>query len=242
MIVIPAVDIIGGKVVRLMQGDFVKEKVYSDDPVKMAVEWQNKGASFLHIVDLDGAKYGEIINRNIISRIIKRVKIPCEVGGGLRSADDVGYFLKEGAKRVVLGTRAIEDEDFLRKMVSEFGDKIAVSIDFKGNRVTKEGWQEETDLTPDDAIARMQKIGVKTIVVTDIVTDGALKGPNIDRLKKILASVDISVIASGGISGLEDVKRLKGIAAKNLKGVIIGRALYEGKIELEQAIEVIEAC
>lgn len=239
MIIIPAIDIISGKVVRLTQGDFNKEKVYSDDPVEMAVKWQDKGASLLHIVDLDGAKYGEAINKNVICEIIKGVKIPCEVGGGLRSVYDVEYFLKEGAHGVVLGTRAIEDEEFLRKMVSKFGEKIVVSIDFRGNEVTKEGWQEPTGLAPDEVIGRMREIGVKTIVVTDIATDGVLKGPNIERLRTILSSVNISVIASGGISDLEDIERLKEIATKNLKGVIIGRALYEGKIDLEKAIKLV---
>ena len=241
MIVIPAIDIIKGKVVRLHQGDFNKEKVYSNDPIETAIDWQDKGASFLHIVDLDGAKYGEAKNRDVICRIIKSVKMPCEIGGGLRTVEDVRYFLKQGAKRVVLGTRAIEDIEFLKKLISEFGERIVVGIDFVGDKVVKNGWQEKTELSPDDVIKHMQAVGVKTIVVTDIVTDGVLKGPNIERLKKILVATDISVIASGGISCLEDVKKLKEIAAKNLEGVIIGRALYEGKIALEEAIKAVKA-
>ncbi len=239
MIIIPAIDIIRGKVVRLDQGDFNKEKVYSDDPLKMAISWQDKGASFLHIVDLDGAKTGEVINRDAISRIIKGVRVPCEIGGGLRKEEDVEYFLKEGAKRVVLGTRAIEDEDFLKSLVSKFGEKIIVGIDFRGDKVAKKGWQEETLLSPDEAIRKVEAVGVKTIVVTDIATDGVLKGPNIERLKKILASTGASVIASGGVSGLEDLKKLKSLAAKNLEGVIIGRALYEGTLTLEEAIKAL---
>jgi len=240
MLVIPAIDVIQGKVVRLHQGDFNKEKFYSDDPVGTALMWQKKGASFLHIVDLDGARHGEIKNRDAISRIIKDVNIPCEVGGGLRDNKDIEYFLQQGARRLVLGTTALEDIDYLKKLVSEFNESIVVSVDFAGERVAKKGWQEETDLAPDIVANRMQEIGVKTIVVTDIAMDGTLMGPNIEWLKKILNSVDISVIASGGISTLEDIKKLKAIGAKNLEGIIIGRALYEGKIDLEEAIRIAE--
>ena len=237
MIVIPAIDIIQGRVVRLQQGDFTKERSYSDDPVEVALNWQAKGAGFLHIVDLDGAREGKIKNGDTISRIIKSVRIPCEVGGGLRTVEDVEYFLKEGAERVILGTSAIGNMDFLKKLVFRFGGKIVVSIDFKEGRVVKRGWLEKTGLTPVDAIEQVRKAGVGIIVVTDIATDGVLRGPNIEILRKILAVTDISVVASGGISGLGDVKKLKGIGAKNLKAIIVGRALYEGKIDLEEAIE-----
>ncbi len=238
MIVIPAIDIIGGKVVRLYQGDFSKEKLYSDDPVKMALKWQNKGASFLHIVDLDGAKYGEVRNRDIIASIIKGLNIPCEVGGGLRSDKDIEYLLKQGASRVVIGTRAFEDLEFLKDMVSRFNQRIVLGMDFSGEKIAKKGWTEATDLTPEAMLKKIKNIGVKTIIVTDIAVDGTLKGPNVDRLKKILNSVDISVIASGGVSSLEDIKRLRDIGSKNLEGVIVGRALYEGKIKLEEAIKI----
>jgi len=238
MIIIPAVDIIQGKVVRLHQGDFTKEKSYSEDPVQTALMWQRKGARFLHIVDLDGAKYGKIKNREIISAIIKKVDIPCEVGGGLRDERDIEYFLEQGAQRVVIGTIAIEDRDYLKALIARFKEKIVVSIDFAGGYVAKTGWQEKTDLTPDVVARDMQKMGVKSIVVTDIAMDGTLMGPNIERLQKILGSVDISVIASGGVSCLEDIKRLKEIGSRNLEGVIIGRALYEGKIDLEEAIKI----
>ncbi|MBU0759541.1 MAG: 1-(5-phosphoribosyl)-5-[(5-phosphoribosylamino)methylideneamino]imidazole-4-carboxamide isomerase [Candidatus Omnitrophica bacterium] len=240
MIIIPAIDIIQGRVVRLHQGNFGKETFYSDDPVETALMWQKKGATFLHIVDLDGARLGEIKNRAIIDRIIKKVSMSCEVGGGIRDEKDIEYFLKQGAKRVVLGTRALEDPDYLKKVISEFGESIVVGIDFAGKKVVKKGWQENTNLRPDAVASHMQKLGVRTIEVTDIVMDGTLKGPNMEMLKKILAAVDMAVIASGGISSLGDIKALRGIGGKHLEGVIIGRALYEGKVDLKEAIRIAE--
>ena len=238
MLIIPAIDIIQGKVVRLHQGDFSKEKFYSDDPVKIASIWEEKGAEFLHLVDLDGARYGEVRNREVLTSIVKSVKIPCEVGGGLRSEEDIEYFLEQGFQNVVIGTKAFEDIDYFKKLVSRFKEKIVVGIDFSGEKVVKKGWQEETNLSPDEVVKEMQKLGVKTIVVTDIAMDGTLMGPNVEKLKEILDSVDISVIASGGISNLEDIKKLKGLNSKNLKGAIIGRAFYEGKIDLKEAMDI----
>lgn len=238
MIIIPAIDIIQGRVVRLHQGDFSKEKFYSDDPVETALTWQKKGAKLLHIVDLDGARLGEIKNRDVVTRIIKSVSMSCEVGGGIREEKDIEYFLKQGAKRVVLGTRALEDPAYLKNVISKFGDKIVIGIDFAGKKVVKKGWQEDTGMKPDAVAKDMQCSGIKTIEVTDIAMDGTLRGPNIEMLKKILTSVNISVIASGGISSLDDIKTLRGIDSEHLEGAIIGRALYEGKINLEDAIKI----
>ena len=238
MIIIPAIDIIGGKVVRLEKGDFNKEKVYSTDPLEIAKNWEEKGAEFLHIVDLDGAREGKIKNVAVITNIMKNIKVPCEVGGGIRDRADIDYFLKNGAARVVLGTKAFEDPDYLRKLIDNFNEKIVVSCDFSGNEVVKKGWQEKTTLGPIDAVKQMRAIGVKTIVVTDINVDGTLTGPNMERLKEILDAVDISVIASGGISSLEDISKLKEMNNKNMVGVIIGKALYEGRIDLKEALEI----
>ncbi len=236
MLIIPAIDIIKGQVVRLLKGDFNQETRYSSDPVEMALTWQKKGARFLHLVDLEGAKYGEPKNKDVVMRIIKAVKIPCQVGGGLRNENDIEYFLKQGSRRVVLGTSALEDMDYLERLTLKFNEKIVVSIDFSGGKVAKSGWQEKTDLSPLLAAKEIQRRGVRTIVVTDISTDGTLKGPNIEGLKEILASVEISVIASGGVSSIEDIKNLKGMKSKNLEGVIVGRALYEDKVILEDAL------
>ena len=244
MLIIPAIDIINGKVVRLEKGDFNKEKVYSDDPVQIARNWEEKGAKFLHIVDLDGAKEGKIKNADIIVEIIKSINVPCEVGGGLREEKDADYFLKKGAKRVVFGTKALEDADYFKKLTAKFKEKIVVSIDFKNISgtlyVQKAGWLEKTNFEPVALAVAMEKAGVRTIVVTDISKDGTLAGPNIEGLKQILSAVNISVIASGGISSLEDIKKLKEIKNKNLEGVIIGKALYEGSLNLEEANKIAE--
>ena len=237
MLIIPAIDIIQGKVVRLNQGDFNKKKIYSGDPVETALAWQKKGAELLHIVDLDGAKEGRVKNKEAITSIIEALDISCEVGGGLRNEKDIEYFLNKGAKRVVLGTKAFEDIDYLKKLLSKFNEKIVIAIDFRGKNLVKKGWQEKTDVTPESVALKMQEIGVKTIEVTDTGLDGTLKGPNIERLKNILTSVDISVVASGGVSSLEDIKKLNSLKSSNLEGVIIGTALYEGKISLEDAIK-----
>jgi phosphoribosylformimino-5-aminoimidazole carboxamide ribotide isomerase len=191
-------------------------------------------------VDLDGAKCGELKNSKVITDILKTVQIPCEVGGGLRTQKDIEYFLKQGARRVVLGTKVFEDRKYLEKLIPIFGEKIAVSVDFSGEKVAKKGWQEKTDLPVDAVISQMEKIGVQTIIITDISMDGTLMGPNIEKIKKILKSVNISVIASGGVSCIDDIKKLKAIGTKNLEGLIIGRALYEGKVSLEDAIKIVK--
>jgi len=244
MLIIPAIDIINGKVVRLEKGDFNKEKVYSSDPVEAAKTWEKKGARFLHIVDLDGARKGKIKNADIIVKIIKSINVPCEIGGGLREEKDVVYFLKNGADRIVLGTKAFEDINYLKNLVLKFREKIVVSIDFKnisGTMYVQEtGWLKKTNFGPIALAAEVEKAGVGTIIVTDISKDGTLAGPNIEGLKQILDAVNISVIASGGISSLEDVRKLKEIKNKNLEGVIIGKALYEGRINLREAMQIAE--
>lgn len=238
MLIIPAIDIIGGKVVRLVKGNFNKKRIYSNSPLEMAKYLEKKGAELLHIVDLDGAREGKIKNQDIIAEIIKNIKTPCEVGGGIRDKSDIEYFLNSGARRVILSTRAFEDPVYLEELISEFREKIVVGVDFSGSKVVKKGWQETTGMNLMFIVREMKKIGVKTIEVTDISVDGTLKGPKIERLKQILNTVDISVIASGGISSLEDIKKLKQIENKNLEGVIIGKALYEDKIDLQEAMQI----
>lgn len=238
MIIIPAIDIIKGRVVRLRQGDFSQEKSYSDDPLSVAKAWEKDGARFLHLVDLDGARLGRTENKEIIANIIRSVKMPCEVGGGLRTEEDVEYFLEQGASRVIFGTKAFEDIAYFEKLVSRFKEKIVVSIDFVGGHVVSKGWQEETELLPEDAAKQMVDIGVKTLVVTDIATDGTLEGPNTEKLKKIFSAIDASIIISGGISSLKDIKKIKNMGLKNIEGIIIGRAFYEKKFSLKEANKI----
>ncbi len=238
MIIFPAVDIMKGKVVRLYQGDFDRKTFYPGDPVEAALTWKKKGAEFLHIIDLDGARTGEVKNGEVIRSIIKEAGISCEAGGGLRTGDDAEYFLSAGATRVIFGTKAFEDVDFLKNLVSEFGEKrIVVSVDFSQGMVVKKGWQETTQLAAEKVLELMERAGVGTIVATDIKTDGTLKGPNVGGLKKILAATSMKVVASGGVSCLGDVESLRALNADNLEGVIIGKALYDGKLKLEDAIK-----
>ena len=248
MIIIPAIDILQGKVVRLHQGDFEKQTVYSDNPVDTALMWQDKGAEFLHIVDLDGARYGRVVNSKIIEDIVSAVDIPCEVGGGLRDHDNVASYIDKGVSRLVFSTKAFENLDYLKELCSEFKQKIVVSIDFlrQGYEyyVAKTGWVEKTSFTLNNIIEKMEKAGVSTIVVTDISRDGTLKGPNVAKLKEILDATSMSVIASGGISCIDDIEQLNQITSednlKKIEAVIVGRALYENTFDLTEALKKIK--
>lgn len=235
MILFPAIDIRGGNCVRLIQGDYNKEKVYNDSPAAQAKEWQDKGARFIHIVDLDGAKSGISQNAEIIKDIAKTVDVPVQVGGGIRSIDVIKDYLNSGVSRVIIGTAAIQDPDFLKQAVDAYGDKIAVSIDAKGGYVATDGWTDTSEVKALDLVQDLEKIGVKTIVYTDIAKDGMLQGPNFEELNAMNHASSIDVIASGGVSTAEDVKKL---AADNLYGAIIGKALYDGTVRLEDLLEV----
>lgn len=241
MLIIPAIDIIGGKVVRLEKGDFKKATIYSSNPLEICLKWQNQGANFLHIVDLDAAKQGRLVNSGLIIDIIKKISIPAEIGGGLRSEEDVELYIKNGAGSVVLGTRVFEDRGYLKKLLRNFKEKIIVSVDFRGNKVVEKGWQHKTDLEPIKLIKDMQDMGVKRVIVTDTSRDGTLKGPNIKMFEEILSAVNISIVASGGVSSLNDIRALKEIGDKNLLGVIIGKALYENKLDMKEAMKLANA-
>lgn len=247
MVIIPAIDLKGGKVVRLLQGDFNKTTVYPEDPVHAALRWESEGASLLHIVDLDGALIGSPKNIDTVKRIIENIKsTQLEFGGGVRTERDIVMLLKLGINRVILGTAACEDEDFLKNVVKEFGPKILVSIDARDGVVATKGWRGVTNLQAIDLIKRVKDLGVREIIYTNIAKDGALAGPDIPGIKKILDILSLKnltlqgkggIIASGGVSSLEDVKKLKELEPLGLVGVIIGKALYEGKIDLKEAIK-----
>ncbi|KPJ64962.1 1-(5-phosphoribosyl)-5-[(5-phosphoribosylamino)methylideneamino] imidazole-4-carboxamide isomerase [candidate division WOR-1 bacterium DG_54_3] len=231
--VIPAIDILNGKCVRLKQGRYDAETVYSKDPVEMAKKWESEGAKRLHLVDLDGAKTGIPKNIEIIKAIAKEVNIPVQVGGGIRNLDVIQELLNIGIDRVILGTTAVKNPNLLAQACEKFGDRIAVSIDTKQGKVATEGW---TQVSKKDTLTLAKEaieLGVKRFIYTDISRDGMLEGPNFEGIKNFVSQIRVPVIASGGISSEEDIKKLKETRAE---GCIVGKALYEGKFKLENLI------
>ncbi|MFD2211987.1 1-(5-phosphoribosyl)-5-[(5-phosphoribosylamino)methylideneamino]imidazole-4-carboxamide isomerase [Virgibacillus halophilus] len=235
MILFPAIDIRNGNCVRLRQGDYNNEKIYSGSPVAMAKKWAERGAEWLHIVDLDGAKTGLSSNASVIKQIADEVSVPIQVGGGIRQLETVKDYLDSGVARVIVGTAALKDTVFLKEAVSTFGDKIAVSIDARDGYVATDGWMDASNLKALDLLRQLENIGVQTIIYTDILKDGMLKGPNVEELETMNKASEIKVIASGGVSTAADVRNL---AALNMYGAIIGKALYEEKTSLEELLEV----
>jgi len=236
MNIIPAIDIKDGKVVRLCQGLYDELKCYFNNPVDIAEKWIESGARMLHIVDLDGAREGYPKNKDIIKEIISIKKNTfIEVGGGIRTSDAIEYILNIGADRVVLGTKAL-DKLFLEKVLSKFSERIIVSVDSKEGFVAKEGWQTKDSIGDVKFIELLKEIGLKEVIFTDISKDGMMAGPNIKKIKSILEKTKIKLIASGGVASMEDIKELKNLSSLGLSGVIIGKALYEGTINIKDAI------
>ncbi len=237
MLILPAIDLKDGEVVRFVQGRHSKT-VYSQDPVKTAKHWVKQGARMLHIVDLDGAMTGIVKNMPLVKEIVSTVDVGVEFGGGVRDIGIVRQLLTYGVKRVILGTRAIEDKVFLESAVKEFGDQVIVSIDARDGRVMIKGWVESAaSLDVQEYCARLLQIGIQRVIYTDVSKDGTLQGPNISGVKGLL-KLGMSVIASGGISSLGDLKKLKTLEKKGVAGIIIGKALYEGKFTLSQALKI----
>lgn len=229
MLLLPAIDLMGGEVVRLKRGLATEKTVYSNDPVAFAKKWEDAGADWLHIVDLDAAFGGVPRNLEHVQKICEAVNIPCELGGGMRSADNVSAAFAAGVSRVILGTRASESIDYVREMCQEFGgERIAVGIDAKNGLVAVKGWTETTTQKATDLALSAQAVGVGTIIYTDIATDGMLVGPNYAELQAMLDTLNCNLIASGGVSAVEDLHKLAEM--KGLYGAIIGKALYDGKI------------
>ena len=240
MIILPAIDIRGGKCVRLTQGDFERETVYSDDPQEVAQKWQNEGANFLHVVDLDGAKAGSPINIFTIKHILEVVKIPVEVGGGIRKMEDIENLLEMGVRRVILGSAAIENPELVREAAEEFGENIVVGIDAKDGKVAVHGWRDSSEMDSVELVEQIGDFGISRIIYTDISRDGMLSGINAEHFADLARKSGISVIASGGVGSLEDIRSLKVYEADGVAGVIIGKALYTGAISLKDAIAVAE--
>lgn len=230
----PAIDMKGGKCVRLTQGLFDNVKVYSDTPADMAKLWVSQGASFLHIVDLDGALAGRSVNEEAIRAIVKSVDVPIQLGGGIRSAEAVQYMLDLGITRCIIGTRAVEQPEFIRELIERFGpERIVVGVDAKNGMVAVEGWEKVSSLTAVDLCMQMKGFGVEHIVYTDISRDGTLTGPNVPYTKMLTDQTGMDIIASGGMSCMDDLIRLD---ENGIKGAIIGKALYEKKISLPDAV------
>lgn len=233
MLIIPAIDIKDGKCVRLRQGMAHEVTVFGEDPVAMARYWESEGARYLHIVDLDGAFQGKPVHRGIIEEIMRAVRIPVEVGGGLRTDEDIQAMLDAGADRVVIGTRACCDVSTLTELATAFGPRLAVSIDAREGRVQIKGWVETTPLRAVDLARRAQTAGIRWIVYTDTAKDGTLSGLNLTAIAQLCDATECQIIASGGVSSKEDVASLNRLGKSNLVGVIIGRALYERQVFLK---------
>lgn len=237
MKIFPAIDLYGGKAVRLFKGDYAQMTVYGDDPVAIAKTFQKKGAKYLHVVDLEGAEKGSPAHLALIQKIVRETGLFVEVGGGIRSMSTVDAYLKSGANRVILGTAAVTDEDFLRSALAKYGEKIAVGADIKEGKVAIRGWKESSPYTVEAFFEKMQSLGVKTVVCTDVSKDGAMQGANVALYERLKKSFAIDIIASGGVSSLADVAELR---KRGIYGAIIGKAYYIGAIQLEEAIEVAE--
>lgn len=232
----PAIDLKDGKCVRLLQGDYNEVTVYGMNPGEMAKKWESLGGDYLHIVDLDGAKEGKAVNGKAIRQIVEAIQIPIEVGGGIRSIEDIRLQLSLGAQRVILGSVAIKNRGLVKEALETFGtDKIVVGVDAKDGMVAIEGWIEVTDTSAIAFCKELEKMGVQTVIYTDIAKDGMMQGPNIEETRKLVESTHLDIVASGGVSSLEDLKALEKIG---VYGAIIGKAIYTGAIDLEEAAKL----
>ncbi len=238
MIVLPAIDLRGGKCVRLFKGDFSQETVYSDQPEEMAQKWQSQGAEYLHLVDLDGARKGSPQNMFVIKRIIDSVDIPVELGGGIRTLENIENMLDIGVERVILGSVAVRDPELVREACIEFDNRIAVGIDARDGIVAVDGWGVSGDMDAVELAMRMGDVGVQTIIYTDISRDGTLAGVNVEATAELARSSGVNIIASGGVGSIDDIEALKKHEIDGITGVILGMAIYTGAIELPKAIEI----
>jgi phosphoribosylformimino-5-aminoimidazole carboxamide ribotide isomerase len=238
VILYPAIDIRGGQAVRLLRGDYERETAYDADPADAALRWAGEGAEFLHVVDLDGAKAGEPRNLDAVRRIAAAVECPIQVGGGLRSEDSVAALLEAGAERVVIGTAALRDPQFLDRVLAAHGERVVVSVDAKEGRVALQGWTEASEKGVVEAVAELGSRGVARFLCTAIEVDGTMEGPAIDELGEIAAATEARVIASGGVGALSDLEALAAVGreAPNLEGAIVGRALYERRFTVADGI------
>ncbi len=235
MKIFPAIDLYGGKAVRLYKGDYAQMTIYSDNPLSVALDFEKAGAKFMHLVDLEGAKTGGTPNVETIKSIVNSTNLFVEVGGGIRSLEVIKTYIDAGVSRVILGTAAVTNEEFLKTAVETYGDKIAVGVDIKDGFVAIKGWTEKSSIDAFDFCESLEKLGVKTIICTDISKDGAMQGANHNLYKELSQKFKIDFIASGGVSSIDDIKKLKSL---NLYGAIVGKAYYTKAIDLKEAIGV----
>ena len=237
MNIIPAIDLIGGKAVRLQKGDYAKVTVYSDTPEDVAKKFRACGARFLHVVDLDGAKSGKADNFETVKRIVEATDLSVEVGGGIRSMEIVDLYASIGVDRIILGTAALTDPEFLKEAVERYGERIAVGVDIKDGMVAIKGWTEVSDMSCDEFCRRLEDIGVGSVICTDISKDGMMAGTNLELYSELCRKFNIKIVASGGISTLDDIRSL---VQMNVYGAILGKALYTGAIDLREAVKLTE--
>jgi phosphoribosylformimino-5-aminoimidazole carboxamide ribotide isomerase len=234
-ILYPAIDIRGGKCVRLVQGDYNRETVYNDSSVEAALAWEEQGGKWIHLVDLDGAKAGSPVNHELIGEIAGSVKVPVQTGGGLRTVQDVEKLLKLGVSRVIIGTAAIEDRPFVEQVLRNYGEQVAIGIDARNGYVATRGWLETSEVKAEDLAVQLAELGARTFIFTDISRDGMMQGPNVEAIVRLAQVSGQSVIASGGVSRYEDLEQLAVHADRGVSGAIIGKALYTGSIKLADA-------
>lgn len=238
MIIFPAIDIRGGKCVRLLKGDFAKETVFSDKPEDMAKKWQAQGAAFLHLVDLDGALKGKSQNLATVEKILAAVDIPVELGGGIRTMENIDEVLKLGVRRVILGSVAVRSPELVKEACAKYGDRIVVGIDAKDGIVAVDGWGVSGNVEATALAKEMKKAGVKTIIYTDISRDGTLAGVNVEATAKLARESGVNIVASGGVKSIDDIKALKPYEKDGIEGVIVGKSIYMGTLDLAEAIAI----
>ena len=239
MDVIPAIDILDGRCVRLYQGDYQQSEVFGEDPVEVAQRWYDQGAKYLHVVDLDGAKQGKPKNLKVIEAIARSIPIRVQMGGGLRDHGSIVSVLNSGVSRVILGTAAVENSQLIADICAEFPEQIMIGIDARDGKVATRGWLTTSEVMAVDLAKRMTSIGIAGIIYTDIHRDGTMQGPNIEALRQLAENVDVPVIASGGISSITDLLNLLSLESMGVKGAIVGKAIYTGDIQLREAIRAV---
>ena len=235
MVILPAIDLYEGGAVRLYKGDYDKMTVYSENPLEIARDFEKSGAKFIHIVDLEGAKSGETPNIEVVKKIVSATSLKAEIGGGIRSMEVIDKYINAGVSRVILGTAAVLDKEFLKEALEKYSEHIAVGADIKDGFVAIKGWVEKSEISCDEFFKEMEALGVKTIICTDISKDGAMQGTNRELYKELSRKFNINIIASGGVSSIDDITALKDMG---IYGAIIGKAYYIGAIKIDEAVEV----